>query len=73
MMLENKVEGKDLALFSYDYAQCPVLLCLRLFALILPDQLLTCSSLEGVAKIAVRFQKDDDPDQVMKIEAFSTE
>jgi len=35
-----------------------------------PDELLTCSPLKGVAKTAIHFQKDDDPDQVMKIEQF---
>ena len=33
-----------------------------------PDELLTCSSLKGLAKTAVHFQKDDDPEQAMKIE-----
>ena len=33
-----------------------------------PDELLTCSSLKGVAKTVIHFQKDDDPDQAMKIE-----
>ncbi len=35
-----------------------------------PDQLLACSLLKGVAITAVHFQKDDDPDQAMKIEQF---
>ena len=33
-----------------------------------PDELLTYSSLKGIAKTAIHFQKDDDPDQAMKNE-----
>jgi len=33
-----------------------------------PDELLTCSHLKGVVKTAIHFQKNDDPNEAVKIE-----
>jgi len=33
-----------------------------------PDELLACSHLKGVVKIAIHFQKNDDPNEAVKIE-----
>ena len=36
-----------------------------------PDELLACSSLSGIAKTAIHFQKDDQPDRAMSIEQLA--